>query len=58
MADNLLTPINALIHDTAQQIVDSGLTTTVAAVLKSVIDSSATAINNSLEKIKELTEES
>ena len=57
MADNLLSPINTLIHDTAEKIVDSNITATVADVIKSVIDSSAQAINTSLEKIKELTEE-
>lgn len=61
MADKLITPliidpVNTFIHDTAAKIVDSGLATSVADVLKSVIDSGAAAVNSSLTKIKELTE--
>jgi hypothetical protein len=57
MADNLLTPINKMIYDTASKIKDSNLTTSVGDVLKSVIDSSSKIVDSYLEKIKELTKE-
>jgi hypothetical protein len=57
MADNLLSPINKIINDTASKIVDSHLTTTIADVAKSIIDSSSTVVDSYLEKIKDLTKE-
>ncbi len=57
MAENLLTPINKLISDTTQKILDTKISTSIADVLKSLIDSGAKAIDSSLEKIKEFTKE-
>jgi hypothetical protein len=57
MAENLLTPINKMIYDTASKIKDSNLTTSIGDVLKSVIDSGSNVVNSYLEKIKELTKE-
>jgi predicted nucleic acid-binding protein len=57
MAENILTPINKMIYDTASKIKDSNLTTSIADVLKSVIDSGFRVVDSYLEKIKELTKE-
>jgi hypothetical protein len=58
MADNLLTPINTLISDTAQKILDTNITGGIADVLKSVIDSSVKVVDDSLKKIRDITKES
>ena len=57
MADTLFTPINKVIHDTADKILTTNLPGGVDDVLKSVIDSGASVVKTGLEKIKEFTEE-
>jgi hypothetical protein len=58
MADNMLTPINTLISDTAQKIIDSNISTGVADILKSIIDSSVKIVDDSLKRVRDITKES
>ncbi|MDH3973396.1 MAG: hypothetical protein OEV42_03860 [Deltaproteobacteria bacterium] len=57
MAISLLGPLNKVINETANQIISSKLTEGVTEVLNTVVKSSFSIVDDTLESIKEATKE-
>lgn len=57
MALSILGPFNKIINDTATELISSKLTESIAGVINTVVTSSFSIVDETLESIKEATKE-